>query len=248
MAWHPAEADTSAFVAQCPIEIYNLANERDLWPSLGWQNNVGSWEWFPLLWMPPWPKWRTIHICKDDVTLNCVTDWTYLALRSNIKLFGVPLALLIHAWMNTGQCPEFAMWPDSSNTSLVALCIMTTRSKTQGRALWANRQTQMLSHRGHLSIPRRRTFNSSWPWGSAWRPPDPSEAKGDCESGQSQSPGGRSVKLAGYSISDIGHSNVQCQNRDIRGVKLAGYSIGAVHFSSGEPQDRLIGRQFWIID
>ena len=45
----------------------------------------------------------------------------------------------------------------------------------------------------------------------------------------------RSVKLAGYSILDIGHSNVQCQNRDIRGVKLAGYSIGTVHFSSGEP-------------
>ena len=53
-----------------------------------------------------------------------------------------------------------------------------------------------------------------------------------------------SVKLAGYSILDIGHSNVQCHNRDIRGGKLAGYSIGAVHFSSGEPQDRLIGRQF----
>ena len=28
MAWHPAEADTSAFVAQCPEEIHNLANER----------------------------------------------------------------------------------------------------------------------------------------------------------------------------------------------------------------------------
>ena len=54
----------------------------------------------------------------------------------------------------------------------------------------------------------------------------------------------RSVKLAGYSILDIGHSNVQCQNRDIRGVKLAGYSIGAVHFSSGETEDQLIGNQF----
>ena len=54
----------------------------------------------------------------------------------------------------------------------------------------------------------------------------------------------RSVKLAGYSILDIGHLNAQCQNRDIRGVKLAGYSISAVHFSSGEFQDRLIGRQF----
>ena len=28
MAWHPAEADTSAFVAQCPEEIHDLANER----------------------------------------------------------------------------------------------------------------------------------------------------------------------------------------------------------------------------
>ena len=28
MAWHPAEADTSAFVAQCPEEIHDLANGR----------------------------------------------------------------------------------------------------------------------------------------------------------------------------------------------------------------------------
>ena len=28
MAWHPAEADTSAFVAQCPEEIHDPANER----------------------------------------------------------------------------------------------------------------------------------------------------------------------------------------------------------------------------
>ena len=28
MAWHPAEADTGAFVAQCPEEIHDLANER----------------------------------------------------------------------------------------------------------------------------------------------------------------------------------------------------------------------------
>ena len=28
MAWYPAEADTSAFVAQCPEEIHDLANER----------------------------------------------------------------------------------------------------------------------------------------------------------------------------------------------------------------------------
>ena len=28
MAWHPAEADTSAFVAQCPEKIHDLANER----------------------------------------------------------------------------------------------------------------------------------------------------------------------------------------------------------------------------
>ena len=28
MAWHPADADTSAFVAQCPEEIHDLANER----------------------------------------------------------------------------------------------------------------------------------------------------------------------------------------------------------------------------
>ena len=28
MAWHPAEADTSGFVAQCPEEIHDLANER----------------------------------------------------------------------------------------------------------------------------------------------------------------------------------------------------------------------------
>ena len=28
MAWHPAEADTSAFAAQCPEEIHDMANER----------------------------------------------------------------------------------------------------------------------------------------------------------------------------------------------------------------------------
>ena len=28
MAWHPAEADTSLFVTQCPEEIHHLANER----------------------------------------------------------------------------------------------------------------------------------------------------------------------------------------------------------------------------
>ena len=28
MAWHPTQADTGAFVAQCPEEIYDPANER----------------------------------------------------------------------------------------------------------------------------------------------------------------------------------------------------------------------------
>ena len=28
MAWHPTELDTGAFVAQCPEEIYDMANER----------------------------------------------------------------------------------------------------------------------------------------------------------------------------------------------------------------------------
>ena len=28
MAWHPAQADTSAFVAQCPEESHDLVNER----------------------------------------------------------------------------------------------------------------------------------------------------------------------------------------------------------------------------
>ena len=27
MAWHPAEADTSAFVAQCPEEVHDMADE-----------------------------------------------------------------------------------------------------------------------------------------------------------------------------------------------------------------------------
>ena len=28
MAWHPAEVDTSAFVAQCPGEVHNVADQR----------------------------------------------------------------------------------------------------------------------------------------------------------------------------------------------------------------------------
>ena len=94
---------------------------------------LGMIVWFPLVWISPWPKWRTIHICKDYVTWNCVSDWIYLALWSKIRLFGIPLALLMHAWMNTVQCPDLAQWPDSSNPFLSALCIMITRNKTQGK-------------------------------------------------------------------------------------------------------------------
>ena len=28
MAWHPAEADMGAFVAQCPEEVHDIADER----------------------------------------------------------------------------------------------------------------------------------------------------------------------------------------------------------------------------
>ena len=71
------------------------------------------------------------------------------------------LITIIISWWRRRR--RVAQWPDTFNPPLSAHCNMTIHSKAQGKAWWANRQTQMLSSRGHLSIPRRM-FASSWPW------------------------------------------------------------------------------------
>ena len=63
MAWHQAEADTSAFVAQCAEEVHDMADERVF--STFALNRLQAKHWIGLDWI----CFTTTHVLKDILIL-----------------------------------------------------------------------------------------------------------------------------------------------------------------------------------